>query len=98
MICDEFAAVMTPSALNAGLSLPRVSSEESGRMPSSRVIVSVPSSVSTRTGTISRAKRPSSVARAALRCDSTEKASFSSRGMLHFSATSSAEMPCGTRS
>ena len=99
VICDELPAVITPSSgLNAGFSLASFSTDESGRMPSSRVIVSVPSSVMIGTGTISRSKRPSSVARAARRCDSTENASFSSRLMFHFSAMSSAEMPCGTRS
>ncbi len=40
VICDEFAAVTTPSSLNAGFSLASVSIEESGRMPSSVLIVS----------------------------------------------------------
>ena len=97
VICDEFAAVITPSGLNAGLSCASFSSDVSGRMPSSRLTISVPDSVGTVIGSISRSNRPSSVARAARRCDSTENASFCSREMPHFSEIISAEMPCGTR-
>ena len=49
------------------------------------------------TPTISRSNRPSSMARAALRCDSSENASSSSRVRLHCSAINSADSPCGTR-
>ena len=97
VICDEFAAVTTPSSLNAGFSLASVSIDESGRMPSSAENSSSPLSVVTWIGTISRSKRPSERARAARLCDSTENSSLSSREMPHFSAISSAEMPCGTR-
>ena len=40
---------------------------------------------------------PSALACAARLCDRTENSSLSSRVMPHFSAISSAEMPCGTR-
>ena len=62
VICDEFAAVTTPSGLKAGFSLASVSIDESGRMPSSVRMVSLPSSVVMSIGTISRSKRPSAVA------------------------------------
>ena len=50
----------------------------------------------TSTGTISRSKRPSSIAAIARRCDSSEYASSSSRESPHSSAITSAEIPCGT--
>ena len=50
----------------------------------------------TSTGTISRSKRPSSIAAIARRCDSSEYASSSSRERPHSSAITSAEIPCGT--
>ena len=37
VICDELAAVITPSGLNAGFSVRELLDVESGRMPSSRV-------------------------------------------------------------
>ena len=57
-----------PPSLKAGFRLASVSTDESGRMPSSTVMissVSLPSSSRTRTGTISCSKRPSAVAWAA---------------------------------
>ena len=50
VICDEFPAVMRPSGLNAGFSLPRLSMLDSRRIPSSAVI-RLPSA--SRTGIIS---------------------------------------------
>jgi hypothetical protein len=48
-------------------------------------------------GTISRSKRPSSVARAAFWWERRPISSSSERGISHWSAIISAEMPCGTR-
>ena len=48
-------------------------------------------------GTISRSKRPSSVACAASRCERTASSSSSDRGISHLSAIISADRPCGTR-
>ncbi len=98
VIWDELPAVMTPSGLNAGLSVASFSTVLSGRIPSSALTSCAPSGPVTVTGTISRSKRPSSRARAARRCDSTAKRSFSSREIPHFSEIISAEMPWGTRS
>ena len=47
---------------------------------------------------ISFSKRPSSIARAARRCDSYEYRSSSSRESFHSFAISSAEIPCITMS
>ena len=71
VICDEFAAVITPSSLNAGFSV----GELLDRRVGTDALVAgersrSPSSVVTSTGRISRSKRPSSVARAARLCDS----------------------------
>ena len=96
VICDELPAVTTPSGLNAGLSLARVSRLESGRMPSSARSSCFSPSTSTVIGMISRSKRPSWVARAAFLWLSTLNPSRASRLRLHFSAINSAEMPCGT--
>ena len=82
--------MMRPSGLNAGLSCESASSVVPGRMPWS-VAISVPLVL---TGTISRANQPSSVARAARRCDSTASSSSSERGISYSSAISSAPMPC----
>ena len=57
-ICDELPAVILPSGLNAGLSCESFSRLVSGRMPWSVTYVSP----LTWNGTISRSKRPSSVA------------------------------------
>ena len=65
MICEELAAVTTPSSLNAGFKVAIFSSVVSGRMPSSRCIKTGPCSVSTVTGRISRLNQPCSVAFAA---------------------------------
>ena len=96
LICDELPAVTTPSGLKAGFRLASFSSDESGLMPSSREKRAAPSSPVTGTGMISCSTRPSSVARAARRCDSREKRSLSSREMSHFSAISSAARNCDT--
>ena len=101
VICDELPAVTLPfSGRNAGFRLASVSTEESGRMPSSVVMsssVSLRSSSFTATGMISRSKRPSAVAWAARWWDSAEKASRSSRLRPHCSAISSAPSPWLTR-
>ncbi len=97
LICDEFPAVTNPSGLNAGLSVASRSRVVSGRMPSSAVIGRDFPSTTIGTGTSSRSKRASAVARAARCCDSSANASSCSRVKPHFSAMSSAEIPCGTR-
>ena len=100
VICDELPAVTLPSSfLKAGLSWASVSTVVSGRMPSSVSTmspVSLPSSSFSTTGTISRWKRPSAVARAARCWLVAPKRSRSSRDSPHLSAMSSAEMPWGT--
>ena len=82
-----------PSSLNAGFSCDSVSRLVSGRMPWSVTYVSP----FTWKGTISRSKRPSSVAWCASWCERTPISSSSERGISHLSAIISAEMPCGTR-
>ncbi len=98
LICDELPAVTTPSGLNAGFSAARRAAVVSGRMPSSSVITMVVPSTLTGTGTSSRSNRASAVACAARCCEPSAYSSSSSRESAHFSAMSSAEMPCGTRS
>ena len=51
----------------------------------------------TANGTISRSKRPSSVAFAASWWERRPISSSSERGISHLSAIISAEIPCGTR-
>ena len=85
-ICDELPAVTRPSGLNAGLSPASASSVVSGRMPWSATYVSP----LTENGTISRSKRPSSVARAASWCERSASSSSSCRGSSHLSAIISA--------
>ncbi len=87
----------TPSGVNAGFRAARRSAVVSGRMPSSVVIAPARPSTVIGTGTTSRSKRASAVARAARTCDSSAYASSTSRVKPHRSAMSSAEMPCGTR-
>ncbi len=93
LICEELAAVMTPSGLNTVFSPAIFSMLVSARIPSSRVICAWPDSVSTVTGAISLQKRPSAVARAARRWLSRLKASNSPRLICQRSAIISALMP-----
>ncbi len=80
MIWDEFPAVTIPPGRKEALRVASTSTEVSGRMPSSAVTIpaawtGAPLSTSHRhagVGTISPAKRPSAVARAARACDSAE--------------------------
>ena len=91
--CELLPAVILPSSLKAGLSLLSASMLESGRIPWSVWKVSP----LTWKGTISRSKRPSSVARAASWWERTPISSSSERGISHLSAIISAEIPWGTR-
>ena len=98
-ICDELPAVSSPSGRKTGCRAASASSLVPGRMPSSRSITrSAPSASRTATGTISPAKRPSSVARCARRCDSAAKRSIASRPTPQRSATISPERPCSMKS
>jgi hypothetical protein len=90
----ELPAVTLPSSLNDGFSLPSDSTVVSGRIPSSATTGS-PSAPFT--AMISFWKRPSAVARAARCWLWAANVSRSSRLRPHFSAMSSAEIPCGTR-
>ena len=80
--CDEVAAVVVPDLEKAGESLLRDATEAPSRMPSSfETITCLDSFVTgsmmvTSTGTISSLKRPARCAAAALRWDSTAKASW----------------------
>ena len=91
-ICEALPAVILPSGLNAGFSCESASRFVSGRMPWSVTYVS-PSTV---IGTISRSKRPSSVAWWASRCERTASSSSSERGISHWSAIISAPRPWPT--
>ncbi len=90
---DALPAVTVPSGLNTGFSLPRPSTDASGRTCSSRVNSLVPFLDFSSTGTISSSNRPSSCARAARMCDSTENSSCCSRLMSCDSARFSAVTP-----
>ena len=92
----EFPAVIRPSGTNAGASAASASADVSRRGVSSTPTSAPTCGFVTSTGTISRSKRPSSIAATARRCDSSEKASSSSREKPHSSAITSAEIPCGT--
>ena len=98
VICDEFPAVITPpSGWNDGLSAARRSSDESGRMPSSRChhLAAVCGTHGQRDDLVIEA----TFVCGAWRAGETPAApvSSSSRARPHFSAISSAEMPWGTR-
>ena len=92
-ICEELAAVTTPSGLKDGASAAifsrftgtRTPSSTSKTLPSGRVI-----------GAISRLNRPSAMARPARSWLPAENSSSSSRLMPHCSAIISAESPWGT--
>ena len=93
----EFPAVIRPSGLKAGgrdASFSRVVFLRGCSSVSN--IRFAPLSSRTGTGTISRLKRPSSIARMAFRWDQRENSSICSRVTLYLSATRSAEIPCGT--
>ncbi len=92
-ICDELPAVTTPSGLKEGASEASFSQLTGTRTPSS-VSNTLPSG--SVIGAISRLKRPSAMARPAFSWLSPENLSSSSRLIPHFSASISAEMPCGT--
>src|SRR5215218_3034426 len=94
----EFPAVTLPFGRNAGSSAASASGDVSARGVSSTPKSTPVCGFDTSTGTTSCSKRPSSIAASARRCDSYEYASSSSRERSHFSAISSAEMPCGTSS
>ena len=92
-ICEELAAVTTPSGLKDGARAAIFSRFTGTRTPSS-VSNTLPSaSVS---GAISRLKRPSAMARPARSWLWAANSSSSSRLMPHCSAIISAESPCGT--
>ena len=95
-ICDELPAVTFPSGRNAGLSDASASAEVSRRGVSSTATSAPTCGFVTSTGTISFSKRPSSIAAIARLCDSSEYASSCSREKPHSSASTSAEIPCGT--
>jgi hypothetical protein len=93
-ICEEFAAVCTPSGRNAGRTLATLSRVPPRRGPSS-VLNSrvVPSSAVTSMGEICAVNRPSSIAAAARRCDSSPMSSARPRSIPHLSAICSAPRP-----
>ena len=76
-IALELPAVILPPALNAGWSEASFSSEVSRRGFSSTATSTAAPAAPTSTGTISRSKRPSSMAAIARRCDSSEYSSSS---------------------
>ncbi len=80
-ICEAHAAVTRPPSVSVGSE--RILSQSGSRGPSS--------AAHSPSGTISASKRPSACAVMARRCDSTAKASMSSREMFHLSAIISAE-------
>src|SRR2546426_1107203 len=93
----ESPAVIRPSGLNAAGRDASFSSDVVRRGCSSvSNIRLLPLSSNTGTGSISFLKRPSSIARIALRWDQSENSSICSRVTLYLSATMSAEMPCCT--
>src|SRR3989441_1668397 len=93
----ELPAVIRPSGLNAAGRDASFSSDVVRRGCSSvSNIRLLPLSSKTGTGSISFLKRPSSIARIALRWDQSENSSICSRVTLYLSATRSAEMPCWT--
>ena len=80
LICEELPAVTVPPSRKTGRSLASFSKLVSGRGPSSEWIVTGgPFGWGASTVTISSSKRPASVAATARRCDSSAKASWSSR-------------------
>ena len=91
-ICDELPAVIRPSSLKTGFNAARASSDVSGRMPWSATWVEP----LTLKGTVSRSKRPSSVALAASWCERSASSSSSERGISHWSAIISAPRPWPT--
>ena len=91
-ICEAFPAVIFPSSLNADFNCESDSRLVSGRMPWSVRNVSSPTVI----GTISRSKRPSSVARLASVCERTASSSSSEREISHWSAIISAPSPWPT--
>src|SRR5438094_2251367 len=93
----ELPAVIRPSGLNAAGRDASFSSDVVRRGCSSvSNIRLLPLSSNTGTGSISFLKRPSSIARTAMRWDQSENSSICSRVILYLSATRSAEMPCCT--
>jgi hypothetical protein len=91
---DELPAVTVPPCLNTGFSLASASRELSARTDSSRVNSSTSHFFTgTGTGAISAANSPAAHAAAARRCDTSAKASCSSRLMPHFAAMFSAVSP-----
>ncbi len=90
---DALPAVTEPSFLNAGLSLASDSSVVPAFTCSSVSKTTSPWRVLRVILTICDAKRPSAIAAAARRCDSTARASCSPREIDHFVARFSAVMP-----
>ena len=77
---DELPAVMVPPSRNAGRNAASRSSDPSARGPSSEwTVTGSPFGCGTSTVTSSASKRPPSRASTARRCDSSAKASWSSR-------------------
>ncbi len=94
MIPEELPAVTVPSLLKTGRSLARTSAVVPGRGCSSvSTTRSSPFRWGMRTGTISSAKRPASMASAARFWLSAAKASWASRLTPNSSATTSAVWP-----
>ena len=85
-ICEAEPAVMVPSLLNAGRSLPSDSTVVSPRTPSSAVDLDVAAARLTVTGTTSSSKTPFFQASAARWCERAAKASCSSRVRLSAAA------------
>ncbi len=99
-ICDDVPAVTVPVSEKAGFNPANFSSEVSRRMPSSDssspLTAPAPGTsgwTRASSGTISLAKRPSSVARAARRCDSRANSSICWRETFQRRAISSAHSP-----
>ena len=90
---EALPAVTEPSFLNAGFILASVSIVVAGFTCSSVSNVTSPFLVCLTIGTIWLLKRPSAIAAAARRCDSTASASCCSRVMPHLVHRFSAVMP-----
>src|SRR4051794_26327319 len=93
-ICEAVPAVIVPSLAKAGLSLDRLSTVVSGRMPSSsRNSIGSPLRCGMKTGVISSSKIPFLAARAAFWWLSAAKASCSSRVRWYRSLACSVSAP-----
>ena len=103
LVCELLPAVTLPLAAKTGRSLPRPSSEVSGRAPSSRLTVRVLTRSSPvarsgvrsviSTGVVSASNSPAACAASAFWCEASAKASWRSRPTFHCCATFSAVRP-----